>query len=148
MDQETGPLTDRGEATHVFPDPLGLPSCSSNPIPAITHSWWECQGINQEGWEQWKPLSQNSPWTRNAGITKLVDMQRAASLPASGPQWCLLLAVVTTPVHPPSKSKPIIKKRNSSKHSLMGNSGNMRYKTTHKCMVRLYRHSRDNNRRG
>ena len=29
----------------------------------------------------------------------------------------------------------------------MGNPGNMRYKTAHKCTVKLYRHSRDNNRR-
>ena len=30
----------------------------------------------------------------------------------------------------------------------MGNPGNMRYKTVHKRRVKLYRHSRDNNRRG
>jgi hypothetical protein len=29
----------------------------------------------------------------------------------------------------------------------MGNPGNMGYKTVHKRTVRLYRHSRDNNRR-
>ena len=29
----------------------------------------------------------------------------------------------------------------------MGNPGNMRYKTAHKHTVKLYRHSRDNNRR-
>ena len=33
MDQETGPLTDGGEATHVVPDALSLPPFSSNPTP-------------------------------------------------------------------------------------------------------------------
>jgi len=43
-DQETSPLTDGGEVMHAFPDPLSLPSCSSD---------HEILGLEMLGLQSW-----------------------------------------------------------------------------------------------
>ena len=84
MDQETGPLTDGGWSDLCFLTQLACHH--AHPIQSL---WSLIVGGNVEALTR-RVGNNESPshknfQTRNAGITKLVDMQRVASLPALGP---------------------------------------------------------------